>query len=44
MWMERGIRTADFVMLVCTEAYLRRVERREERCKGRGVLWEAITI
>lgn len=35
---------ADFVLLVCTETYLRRVEHREERGKGRGVLWEAKLI
>ena len=44
MWMEGRIRDADFVLLVCTETYLRRVERREEPGKGRGVLWEAKTI
>ena len=44
MWMDKQIRTADFVLLVCTETYLRRVERREEPGKGRGVLWEADLI
>jgi len=38
MWMEERIRTADFVLLVCTETYRRRVEGREEPGKGRGVL------
>ena len=28
MWMDEQIRTADFVLLVCTETYLQRVERR----------------
>jgi hypothetical protein len=43
-WMERQIREADFVLLVCTETYLRRVEHREEPNKGLGVLWEANII
>jgi len=44
MWMERQISNADFVLLICTETYRRRVEGREEQYKGRGVLWEAKTI
>jgi hypothetical protein len=44
MWMDREIRKADFIALVCTETYLRRVEGREEPGKGRGVLWEAKLI
>ena len=44
MWMDKQIRTADFVLLVCTETYLRRVEHREEPGRGRGVLWEADLI
>lgn len=44
MWMDKQIRTATFVLLVCTDIYLRRVERREEPGKGRGVLWEADLI
>jgi DNA polymerase III delta prime subunit len=39
--MDREIQKADFVVLVCTEIYRRRVEGREEPTKGRGVLWEA---
>jgi hypothetical protein len=39
MWTDAQIRTADFVLLVCTEAYLQRVERREEPGKGRSVQW-----
>jgi DNA polymerase III delta prime subunit len=44
MWMDREIRRADFVAMVCTETYLRRVEGRESSGKGRGVLWEAMLI
>jgi TIR domain len=43
-WMEREIQSADFVLLVCTETYLRRVEGREETGKGRGVVWESNLI
>jgi DNA polymerase III delta prime subunit len=44
MWMDREIQKADFVALVCTETYLKRVEGRELPGKGRGVLWEANLI
>ncbi len=44
MWMQEKILNGDFVLLVCTETYLRRVEQREEPGKGRGVLWEAKLI
>jgi hypothetical protein len=43
-WMDRQIREADFVLLVCTEAYLRRVELREMPGQGKGVLWESNLI
>ncbi len=44
MWMDEQIRSADFVLVICTETYLQRVERREEPGKGRGVLWETHLI
>jgi len=44
MWMDRELQNADFILLVCTETYLRRVEGREQPGKGRGVLWEAKVI
>src|SRR5687767_1819513 len=44
IWMDVEIQRADFVLLVCTDVYLRRVERREEPGKGRGVLWETKLI
>ena len=44
LWMDLEIQKADFVLLVCTETYRRRVERREQPGKGRGVLWEAKLI
>jgi hypothetical protein len=44
MWTDREIQKADFVALVCTATYLRRVEGREEPGNGRGVLWEGRII
>jgi hypothetical protein len=41
MWMDRELQKADFVVLVCTDIYQKRVEGRDEPPKGRGVLWEA---
>jgi hypothetical protein len=43
-WMERQIREADFVLVVCTETYRHRVEHPEELPKGRGVIWESRLI
>lgn len=39
-WMERQIREADFVLMICTETYLRRVLGEESPGKGHGVRWE----
>jgi phospholipase C len=44
IWMDLEIQKADFVLLVCTDVYLRRVEHREDPGKGRGVLWEGKLI
>jgi TIR domain len=43
-WMESQIRDADFVLVICSETYLCRVEHREEPSKGRGVVWEINSI
>src|SRR6516164_11453529 len=43
-WCEAEIRKAAFVPIMCTETYLRRVDREEEPGKGHGVLWEARLI
>lgn len=40
-WMETQIQDADFVLLVFTETYKRRWEKKEEPGKGLGVTWEA---
>jgi len=39
-WCERQIRGSDFVLMVCTETYLRRVNGEEEPGTGHGVRWE----
>ena len=40
VWCERQIKSADFVLLVCTETYLRRVDGEEALGIGHGVLWK----
>jgi hypothetical protein len=40
-WMERQIRDAQFVLVICTETYKRRVEGEEIPGLGHGVRWEA---
>lgn len=44
LWMERQIREADFVVMVCTETYRRRAEGEEEEGKGGGAKWESMLI
>jgi hypothetical protein len=44
LWCERQIENADFVLMVCTESYHRRVRGEEEAGKGLGVVWEAAII
>lgn len=43
-WMEKQVREADFVLVVCTEVYLRRLTQGEELGIGRGVNWESRLI
>lgn len=43
-WTDRHVRTADFVLLVCTATYRRRVLGEEEPSKGLGVRWEGHLI
>ena len=43
-WCETEIDIADFVLMVCTETYLRRVRGKEAPRVGHGVLWEARLI
>jgi hypothetical protein len=43
-WMEKNLRDADWVLMVCTETYRRRVEDDEAPAVGRGVRWEGRLI
>ena len=43
-WMDRSLDEAQFVLMVCTETYRRRVMGREEPGKGFGVRWEGSLI
>jgi len=43
-WMEHHLDHADWVLMVCTETYLRRVKGEEEPGKGLGVKWEGNLI
>lgn len=43
-WMDRNIRDADFVLMVCTETYYRRVMLDEKPGTGLGVKWEGKLI
>ena len=42
--MQNQINNATYVLIVCTETYLKRVEKREEKGNGLGVTWEASLI
>jgi hypothetical protein len=42
--MEKQIRESDFVVMVCTETYYRRVLGEEDPGRGRGVRWEGHLI
>ncbi len=44
LWCEKQIDHADFVLMVCTEVYLRRVRNEEVPGTGLGVLWEVQLI
>jgi len=41
-WMERQIDEADTVLIVCTEIYRERFERKQPPTIGRGVRWESL--
>jgi hypothetical protein len=43
-WMDRQIRDADFVLMICTPTYYRRVMGEEEPGKGHGVAFESTLI
>ncbi|AHX20196.1 toll/interleukin-1 receptor domain-containing protein [Bacillus bombysepticus] len=43
-WMDRQVRSADFVIMVCTPTYFKRVMGEEEVGKGLGGIWEGNLI
>jgi len=43
-WMDTNIKKPDFVLMICTETYYKRVMGEEEPGKGRGVRWEGNLI
>jgi hypothetical protein len=43
-WMDRQIRDAAFVLLICTATYLSRINDQVESGTGRGALWEGHLI
>jgi hypothetical protein len=43
-WMQKMIKSTDFVLLVCTPTYYKRVMGVEEEGKGHGVRWEGNLI
>lgn len=43
-WMARHVRDSEYVLLVCTETYQKRVEGWEETGRGLGVRWEGMHI
>src|SRR5208283_5659478 len=44
IWMEGKLWKADYVLLVCTELYLKKVHQEVAEDEGRGVCWEANLI
>jgi hypothetical protein len=44
IWMDDKIQEADYVLLVCTELYLKKVSQKVAEDEGRGVCWEANII
>ena len=43
-WMEDEIEASEFVLVICTETYLRRFRKKEEVGKGLGATWEGAII
>ena len=43
-WMANGLAQADFVLMVCTQTYLKRVMGEEKEGVGKGAKWESSII
>jgi len=43
-WMQKNIKSADYVLMICTSTYYKRVMGLEEEGKGHGVTWEGHLI
>jgi hypothetical protein len=43
-WMDKKIRDSEFVLMICTETYYKRVMGDEEADKGLGIRWEGNLI
>ena len=41
-WMDRNVKKSDFVLVVCTETYYKRVDGTDD--KGNGIKWESTLI
>lgn len=44
LWMERNISNADYVLMICTQTYNKRIMGTEKKGTGRGVKWEGKLI
>ncbi|HUW29586.1 MAG TPA: SEFIR domain-containing protein [Sulfuriferula sp.] len=42
IWMESKLSEAEFVLVTCTETYLKRVQGKESPGTGKGVKWESL--
>ncbi|SEA91788.1 AAA ATPase domain-containing protein [Thiothrix caldifontis] len=42
LWMEQMLTEASHVLIICTETYLNRVQRKEKPGTGKGVKWESL--
>jgi tetratricopeptide (TPR) repeat protein len=43
-WMEDQIEESKYVLIICTETYLKRFRKKEEEGTGKGVTWEGAII
>ena len=41
-WMEQQLESADFVLIICSELYASKFQRREPGEQGKGVKWEGL--